>query len=737
MPGIVNLCPEQSLPNCRKSFRGNSKALRVSFLGDAATLRVRMKRLAKLTAISLGLMLPCILAHAEPVMTPLEDPPAQTSAQPAASLSNNANAGAAKTDNTGPTPTASTQNSLMSAGREQVVVPSGIHGTIKLDGNWRFHTGDDPAWADPAFDDSTWDKINVTTSLPEQGVEAYSGYGWYRLRLHPVPIPDSGVLALSLLVAPNSVGQLQVFANNVELARTQGMTDAKPTMYQSRPLTVQITRAAPDGIVVIAIRTWADATISRGLVDHVELGDADSIGEKFSLEKGLQWDQHVIAGLIVTFLFFCVAVLGSTLYLAQRNHSEYLWLALLCLSVTLTGTIETAYGASLVSYSAFRILELWTGRIFMAVTLEFVLRFTASGYRRTVRGVQIGVLLLPFLSFLNPHRIYEYLSITAEFVFCGLVVVLLFRAWRRGRPEAGVMLLPFFLASTADSIDTLLDYAAAQHWLSERFASHRFHFGSIEFSTSTVTYLGFLASLIAVILYRFVHVSQEEQRSAAEIEAARSVQALLIPTQLPSNRNFMLESAYFPANGVGGDFFQALPLKDDSMLIVVGDVSGKGLQAAMNASTLVGALRNELSHDPATVLSHLNQVMLGATSGAVAGFATCLCARIYPNGQMTIANAGHLSPYRDGREMELIACLPLGIIPDVEYEQSNFKLRHGDRLTFISDGVVEATDPKGELFGFERTQQVSHEPARYIAQTAQRFGQTDDITVVSLYFVPA
>jgi sigma-B regulation protein RsbU (phosphoserine phosphatase) len=654
-----------------------------------------MKRLAQLTAISLGLMLSCILARANPVMAPIQDSPAPAAAQPAASTgtkSDSPKTDSTKTDGATLASTASTQNSLMSAGREQVVVPSSIHGTFKLDGNWRFHAGDDPAWADPAFDDSTWDKINVTTSLPEQGVEAYSGYGWYRLRLHPVPIPDSGVLALSLLVAPNSVGQLEVLANGVELARTQGMTDVKPTMYQSRPLTVQITRAAPDGTVVIAIRTWADTTIGRGLVDHVELGDADSIGEKLSLEKGLQWDQHVIAGLIVTFLFLCVAVLGSTLYLAQRNHSEYLWLSLLCLSVTLTGTIETVYGASLLSYSIFRILELWAGRIFMAVTLEFVLRFTASGYRRTVRGVQIAVLLLPLLS---------------------------------------------FLAATADSTETLLDYAASQHWLPERFASHRFHFGSIELSTSTATYLLFLGSLIAVILYRFVHVSQEEQRSAAEIEAARSVQALLIPTQLPSNRNFVLESAYLPANGVGGDFFQALPLKDDSMLIVVGDVSGKGLQAAMNASTLVGALRNELSHDPATVLSHLNQVMLGATSGAVAGFATCLCARIYPNGQMTIANAGHLSPYRDGREMELIACLPLGIIPDVEYEQSNFKLRHGDRLTFISDGVVEATDTKGELFGFERTQQVSHEPARYIAQTAQRFGQTDDITVVSLYFVPA
>ena len=296
------------------------------------------------------------------------------------------------------------------------------------------------------------------------------------------------------------------------------------------------------------------------------------------------------------------------------------------------------------------------------------------------------------------------------------------------------MLVPFFLAATADSADTVLDYAASRHWIADSYLSHRFHLGPIEFSTSAAAYLVFLSSLVAVILYRFVHVSQEEQRSAAEIEAARSVQALLIPTQLPSNHNFMLDSAYLPANGVGGDFFQALPLKDDSMLIVVGDVSGKGLQAAMNASTLVGALRNELSHEPAIVLRHLNQVMLGATSGAIAGFATCLCARIYPSGEMVIANAGHLSPYRDGREMEMEPSLPLGIINNLEYDHATFQLNPGDRLIFLSDGVVEATNAKGELFGFERTQQVSNEPARYIAQTAQRFGQTDDITVVSLYF---
>ncbi len=207
------------------------------------------------------------------------------------------------------------------------------------------------------------------------------------------------------------------------------------------------------------------------------------------------------------------------------------------------------------------------------------------------------------------------------------------------------------------------------------------HPGPVAFGPGTVSFSIFLASLVAVILYRFIRVSQDEQRSNAEVAAARSVQALLIPTHLPSTRNFMLESAYLPVNGVGGDFFQVLPLKDESLFIVVGDVSGKGLQAAMNSSTLVGAFRNELSHDPATVLEHLNRVLLGAVSapGAVPEldaapcFATCLCARVYPSGEMTIANAGHLGPYRDGREKsKLPPGLPLGVIADNRYEQTTF-----------------------------------------------------------------
>ena len=588
-----------------------------------------------------------------------------------------------------------------------------------LEGQWRFHTGDDLQWGEPGFNDSDWPTVSLGQSLAEQGIDTYTGYGWYRLKMQPEQLAQFSSLAsgqpLSLLVSSNTVGQLDVFVNGAEAGHTKGMTES-PSEFRSPPFVVQLSPAA-SGPTVIAIRTWAGprTTVSHGLLRRVEIGAANDVAERHAMAMGRQWNDYATSALIVSFLFLCVAFLGGFLYLAQRHHPEYLWLALLCLAVGLEAAAEAAFGLAIVSEQFYRIFTAFNGRIFMAITLEFVLHFTETKSRKFIRGVQIAVLVIPFVYFLPLPLVYQFLSVAAEILFCVVVIVLLFRAWRHGKTEAGVMLLPFFMAATADSVDTLLDFAASRHWLPDAFASHRFSLGPIQFSTSLASYTVFLGSLIAVILYRFVRISQEEQRSAAEISAARSVQALLIPTQLPSNRNFMLESAYLPVNGVGGDFFQVLPLKDDSLLIVVGDVSGKGLQAAMNSSTLVGALRNELSHDPATVLNHLNHVLIGAVASPGTAvkeldcapcFATCLCARVYPDGTTTIANAGHLNPYRDGREIALTGSLPLGVIADVEYEQATFQLHRGDRLVFLSDGVVEATNGEGELFGFERTQQV-------------------------------
>jgi phosphoserine phosphatase RsbU/P len=252
---------------------------------------------------------------------------------------------------------------------------------------------------------------------------------------------------------------------------------------------------------------------------------------------------------------------------------------------------------------------------------------------------------------------------------------------------------------------------------------------------------GLLAVLVVAVLAgrRFLHARIEERLERhvldQELEQARELQQhVLIPGPVHSGV-FAVETAYHPARVVGGDFFQAIPIADGSLLIVVGDVSGKGIAAAMLVAVLVGSIRTraEETSSPAALLATLNQRLLGRSGGH---FATCIAAHLRPDGTLTLANAGHLAPYRDGQETELDFALPLGITDHTGYTETVIKLFPGETLTFLSDGVVEAQSASGELFGFERTRQISTQSAEAIAAAAQAFGQEDDITVLTLTFAP-
>ena len=148
----------------------------------------------------------------------------------------------------------------------------------------------------------------------------------------------------------------------------------------------------------------------------------------------------------------------------------------------------------------------------------------------------------------------------------------------------------------------------------------------------------------------------------------------------------------------------------------------------MTVSTIVGALRGCTMRKPAEVLAYLNRVLYGQISG----FATCTAALISADGGVGIANAGNLAPYCNGKELDVDSGLPLGIEAEGSYVETSHPIEPGDRLTFISDGVVEAANEKRELFGFARTLAISQQPAHAIAEAAKQFGQQDDISVLSV-----
>jgi serine phosphatase RsbU (regulator of sigma subunit) len=236
-----------------------------------------------------------------------------------------------------------------------------------------------------------------------------------------------------------------------------------------------------------------------------------------------------------------------------------------------------------------------------------------------------------------------------------------------------------------------------------------------------------LLSIIIIIFVRFLRIHHEQERVSGELAAARSVQELMIPREKVETPGYEVDSVYNPATEVGGDFFHVEATNDGGLLVVIGDVAGKGLQAAMNVSMLMGALRRTPDRRPAKILESLNRVLLGSES-----FTTCQAAWFGPDGELVVANAGHLPPYLNTQEVKLPGGLPLGVLSDVTYDEVRLYLHPGDRLLMMSDGVVESRESSGELFGFDRVHNLSNQSAFYIADAAKAFGQEDDITVLTV-----
>ena len=136
----------------------------------------------------------------------------------------------------------------------------------------------------------------------------------------------------------------------------------------------------------------------------------------------------------------------------------------------------------------------------------------------------------------------------------------------------------------------------------------------------------------------------------------------------------------------------------------------------------------DYTQSPAEILCGLNRRLLGRTDG---GFATCLIARIDPDGETTMADAGHLAPFRDQEELPVAGSLPLGLAADADYDELIFALHEGETLTFYTDGILEARNAAGEVYGFERLAAlVQSEPTiEQMVEEARNFGQQDDITI--------
>lgn len=242
--------------------------------------------------------------------------------------------------------------------------------------------------------------------------------------------------------------------------------------------------------------------------------------------------------------------------------------------------------------------------------------------------------------------------------------------------------------------------------------------------------LAVIVALLGLLFREQQQTAKDRAMLAGEMRAAREIQRMLAPGIVKTAPGAKIQVAFHPMLDVGGDFFLCPVLPDGRQRVLLGDVSGKGSAAAMTAALVLGGAQARDADTPGNLLSHLNRVL---RESRVGGFATCVCADLASDGELTLANAGHLSPYCHSEEVKMAGNLPLGLNEaSAIYEEKVLHLEPGDTLTFMSDGVVEARDTKGTLFGFERTKAISGKSAEEIAEVALKFGQEDDITVLTL-----
>jgi serine phosphatase RsbU (regulator of sigma subunit)/anti-sigma regulatory factor (Ser/Thr protein kinase) len=232
------------------------------------------------------------------------------------------------------------------------------------------------------------------------------------------------------------------------------------------------------------------------------------------------------------------------------------------------------------------------------------------------------------------------------------------------------------------------------------------------YSTDDRRLLGNLASQVAPAMKvaQLVREQQaeakERERIQQELQVAALIQQTLLPKQLPSINGWHVDAFYRPARAVGGDFYDFIDLGGDRLGVVVGDVTDKGVPAALVMATCRSMLRAAaLRHDsPTAVLADVNDGLVPEIPPAM--FVTCLYAIIdTAAGELVFANAGHNLPYvRTGDGVvELRATgMPLGLMPGMEYEEKTYRLQPGDLMVLTSDGITEAHSSEGEMYGFSR-----------------------------------
>jgi hypothetical protein len=602
---------------------------------------------------------------------------------------------------------------------------------------WLVHAGDDPAYARPDFDDSQWTPFDPHSDIKRLFPLERPEVIWYRLRVKVNP--DQTGLGLK----EHSISKAyEVYVNGDRLIAAGSIVPFVPYTMNAWVLEPIPDRLLASGTLVIALRVHISPIewTAQGpgfVAQNLTLGQHDTLYRDDWL--GILGQNAVVW--LDRFFAIGLGIVALVLYSAQRRQTEYLWVFAACVLSTIEAAIplittfhDIAQGWQLPvilfrAFAPYIMVSMYFAFVHQRIGWRWRIVLIVSGLMNAYSGIQL-------LYFIAPLQ-FQFISNLPFIALLSVVVpIVLAIHWRRGNREAGILLIPVTLFSlylyTEIALDTMFQFPALRDVALRGLGLiDRFPAGPFAIPLNYVSGILSSLSLAIIMLLRSSTLSRRQAILDSELAAAKEVQKVLLPEHRGIVPGFTVDSVYEPAQQIGGDFFQIVPAGEGGLVVVVGDVAGKGLPAAMLVSVLVGAIcgLSEYTKDPVELLTGLNERLVGRSGG---GFSTALAAHIAANGWTTIANAGHLSPYLDGKEVALPEALPLGVMSGATYEATEFFLAPESRLTFYSDGVVEAQNQAGELFGFDRAKAISTQPAAAIVEAAKQFGQEDDITVVTI-----
>jgi hypothetical protein len=630
------------------------------------------------------------------------------------------------------------------------LVISGIgKGLAPIDGLWQFHLGDDLSWARPEFNDSGWETISAEEPWGAQGHPSYAGFGWYRRHLDI--LPAAGTTAEYRVEIPEADDAYEVYWNGSPVGQYGKLPPHASWYYNPFPRSFPLTGSTSG---VLAIRVWKapldafSSAESGGLSGQPQVGDPTTISLH---EDSNTWDMvriHLFDYSLILLRVF-IAFLAVVLWSRNRKEQLFIWTAAFTATPVAIQIISDESFRITFSYAVGRCLNqpiYVLDHVSLWFLLVFLLRLNEN--RRLVRLTDMLARLSLAAGTLDGILAFYWGSATvwmqwADGLLSAFIIlvevfpfVLIYMGLRR-KLDASRWAVALS-ALVLQMIGSIGDGSA----LGRRF-THWSLFDFLNNPLFTVQGEGFYPDKIASLIlfgailyavYRYVLEQQARQNVLErEMQSAREIQQVLIPETLPSLEGYAVTSAYQPALEVGGDFFQIIPNPDGSTLVALGDVSGKGLKAAMNVSMIVGVLRAEAgtTSSPAEILIALNRCLAGRMRG---GFATGVVLRLDPDGTVTMANAGHIPPYLNGQEYTLEASLPLGLIGAAAYTEMALQLHPGDQLSLCTDGLLEARNSTGELYGFDRLHALlaTRPTAQQATEAAIEFGQDDDITVLTI-----